>query len=181
MKPIRVALLLAALLCVGATSSAVARQWNPTPAAKANDYLQITDQRTPNEMVLVLWLAPQLIPPSPDAELTRKILEDDIVIGLAHADISDLGAFEFRKIREFSLMTFRGSLKFPVSVTALSPVLAGTIAALQQIFSQALGQLGQGMEWVVFDGKWNDSCGKDGFWVSYDGTDYDFQMPVPGC
>lgn len=178
---IGICLFLTLVLGVDPMSPSLARQWNETPQSKAREYLQIVDQRSAKELVVVLWLAPQLVPPGPTAAQTKRVLEDFTVIGLIHADINDNGSMNFRKISNLNLKPFHGGLEAPISRGALPPLAAGAIVAIEQVFSQDLGNLGKGTSWFVFGGKWNDSCGKGGFWVQYAGTDYDYTMPMPGC
>ena len=76
--------------------TAEARQWRATPMALAQDYVQIIDQRSPGELVIVFWVSPQLIQQAPANERARQLLAKNMVVGVVHADISPGGSFTYR-------------------------------------------------------------------------------------
>ncbi|MBT3306657.1 MAG: hypothetical protein HN377_09260 [Alphaproteobacteria bacterium] len=176
-----VGLLVVLLVAPALVSSTSARQWESTPAALAQDYVQIIHQRAKNEVVVFFWIAPPIIPASKDSGAAKKLLDDHIVLGVIHADIDNLGQMKFRKVSRLNLKSLGGETKQPLDKANLPPVVAGTLITLQRVFAQSLGALGRGANWFIFDGKWNPSCGKGGFVVPYLGVNYDYLTPIPGC
>jgi len=75
----------------------------------------------------------------------------------------------------------KGEARQPLRDGALPPAVTGIIATLQAAYSQALGALGQGTEWYVFEGKGIDSCQKGAFWIYSAGEQYGYATPIPGC
>ena len=61
------------------------------------------------------------------------------------------------------------------------PVAVGIVAGMQSVFSQALGPMGEGMRWMTFDAAEISSCEEGVFWIDYDGEQYDYRTPIPGC
>ena len=181
MRRTRIWFTLAIFVGVGIASSALARQWNATPQVKAREYLIIQDQRSNNEIVVVFWIAPQAFVPGPDTKQTKRILEDYLLVGIVHANTNHLGEMSFRKLSNLNLKPFQGGVKSALDKQNLPPAVAAVVTASERIFTQNFGKMGTGTTWFVFDGKFNQSCGKGGFWVPYAGANYDYRTPVPGC
>ena len=157
-----------------------ARQWRTTPHSQAQDYTIIVDQRSKHELVVIFWLAPPLVPEKENSGNAREVLRRNLVIGVAHADISHGAQFSFREIGPPAITTDIGFLA-PIRDEDISPVAQGGMATVKAIFTQALGKLGAGTKWFVFDGRTIDSCGPGQFWVEYDDEQYDYKTPIPGC
>jgi len=173
--------LAAALLVAAVPGVADARPWKPTAEALALDYAQIIDQRSPNEMVLVMWLAPEIVADDEESDLARQILADYLVVAVVHGDISDLGQITFRKVASLDARTFGNTSLAPLDTGGLPPAVTGVISIMQGMFTQALGAMGQGTNWFVFDGSPVTSCGTGGFSIPYAGEVYEYATPIPGC
>ena len=159
-----------------------ARQWRMTPAAQARDYTQIVDHRSKGELVMIWWVAPELVDAhSPVSEQARSILREYMVVALAHARISPTGRFTYERPAGVLIQTGDGKARQPLRDGALPPAVTGIIATLQATFSQALGAFGQGTEWYVFEGKGIESCQRGAFWIYYAGEQYGYATPIPGC
>lgn len=170
-----------AATAVAAAQSADARQWNATPAALAQDYAQIIDTRSDREIVLVLWIAPQILPDNPENQAARDILARYLLVATVHADVSTVGTMSFRPPAEIVLHTDSGDERAPLDDGAIPPAAFGMMTAMQRVFTQSLGNMGAGTHWVTFDGAGVDGCGPGVFWIEFAGEKYDYQTPIPGC
>lgn len=184
MRAWRIAVFSVLLLTLGYSlpGTVAARQWRTTPSAQALDYAQIIDQRSKGELVLVFWVAPEIVDgTSPETERARSVLGEYMLVGVAHARISLAGQFTFERPAGVLIQTADGKARQPLSDRALPPAVTGIISTFQATFSQALGQFGQGTHWHVFNGKGIESCQKGAFWVYYAGEQYGYATPIPGC
>lgn len=170
-----------AVLALLAPGDGPAREWRPTAQSLAENYAQIVDRRSPHEVVFMLWLAPELIPAGPESAKARQILDDYLVIAVIHADISELGEFSFRRIGDLAVNTVPDGTLKPLVADAVPPAVSGTLSTLRGVFGQALGPMGRGAHWFAFDGRRISSCRAGAFSVPYDGVDYAYQTPIPGC
>ena len=172
---------LACLFVISLVVPLSARQWNATPTALAMDYVQIIDQRSQNEIVMLMWMAPPLLPDHPQNKEAREIVKQFIVLGVVHAKISNLGKFSFKDLPPPQMRVSATSYVEAIEVTSLPPVIVGVITTLQAVLRQNLGPMGKGIKWFVYDGKSVESCGRGRFWVKVTGTEYDYVTPIPGC
>jgi hypothetical protein len=173
----------ASLLAVGALFSLVsggtaeARQWKPTPSALAQDYVVITDQRPGNEIVMLMWVAPEMV----DSAEIRPILAKYIVLGVVDAHMNSDGTASFGK-PDVSLTDARGNQIHALSGDEIPPAVAGTLSTLQSAFTQSMGKLGEGFHWVAYDGSTVHSCqAGSGFSVQTLNEKYTYDAPIPGC
>lgn len=158
-----------------------ARQWRATPQALAQEYSQIIDQRSAQEVVLLLWLSPPLVPADASGQQAREILSKYMVIGMIHAEFGADGSPTFRKIPEISMEPNQKPLRGYLDESVLPPTVLGGLKAIQAIFQQTLGPLGRGTHWFVFDAADLSACGSGGFVIPYDGVRYSYDTPIPGC
>lgn len=174
--------LLIIVLCSGVIVKGVdARQWNANPQTLAQDYLIIQDQRSTNEIAVLFWVSPALIPDEPSGKEGRDVLSEHLMLGALHATVDSQGRFTFAKVNAPKLETISGSLIKLLDQSEVSPVATGVVTAFQKIFSNALGPMGQGLQWFVYDGSLVSSCQTGGFLVAFKGTEYDYKTPIPGC
>lgn len=164
-----------------AARSGAAREWKPIAQSLAENYAQIVDRRSPHEVVFVLWLVPELLPDGPESAIARQILDDYLVIAVIHADVSELGEFSFRPVDDLTVNTIPDGTLRPLLADALPPAVAGTLSTLRGVFGQTLGPMGQGAHWFAFKGDRVSSCKAGAFSVPYDGVDYSYETPIPGC
>ncbi len=176
-----VAVLLLAAILSTASLTAMARQWKATPTALAQDYAQIIDSRSEREIVLILWLTPQIVEDTPANAAARDVLSSYVVVGVIHADMSPVGRFEFRTPEGVALRTAGGAKRKPLDQSAIAPMAVGIVAGMQSVFSQALGPMGKGTHWLTFDAEEIRSCEEGVFWIDYAGEQYDYRTPIPGC
>lgn len=174
------ALLLA--LLYGIPEGADARQWRMTPSAQAQEYSQIIDQRSNREIVIVWWVAPEVLEDdSPGTEQARSILQQYMLVGVAHVRISALGQFKYQEPTGLLVQLPNARARRPLDKTTLPPAVAGVVSVMGATFSQAMGQFGRGVHWYVFDGKGIESCRKGAFRIAYAGEQYGYVTPIPGC
>jgi len=158
-----------------------ARQWNTTPWSQAIEYTQIIHNKTANRVVLIWWLAPEVInPATPGAEQARSVLSKYVLVGVTDGMISSLGEMTTKDIEGVKIKTMNGA-KNALQAFAIPPVVSGTVTVLKSIFGRSMGKLGEGMNWLVFDPENISSCKQGKFWVVYDGVEYDYVTPIPGC
>lgn len=168
------------LLALAGGGSAEARQWRTTAQAAANDYLIITDGRAPNDIVLLMWMASPLLPPNSD-ETARRLLDQYVIIGVAHMHLSPAAESSFDNITALTAGTSTQPALKAISPADMPPTLQGISVALTGAFKQALGRFGEGTKWFYFDSAGLDACKGGRLSVPYDGEVYTFDLPVPGC
>lgn len=169
------------IIFFGPTEKVDARQWRATPTSKALQYVQIIDNRTAKEVVFVQWTTPEIVESTPQNELLQSVLQQYMVILIAHASISNLGEWTIKIPEEVSVRGKNSEVLSPLQTTDLPPGVVGMITSLQNVLSNGLGPMGKGMRTFVFESNNIESC-KDGlFWVVYAGEKYEYQTPTPGC
>jgi hypothetical protein len=170
------------ILCVASFSAAEARKWKPKPSDLASDYVQIQDNRSNGEFVLILWMAPESIDEkTPGSAEMRSVLSEFMFIGVAHGSFSPLGRFESKSVQGVNVELADGKARQPLQKESLPPTVIGMLSVLQAGIVQSLGPVGQSFQVHVFEGKDIQSCGKGRFWVVYNGERYDYNTPIPGC
>ncbi|MBL6945632.1 MAG: hypothetical protein ISR47_03240 [Rhodospirillales bacterium] len=172
---------LALVTAVGFGSDADARSWRSSPQDLAREYLIIQDQRAENEIVLVVWLAPALIPNDPESRAARDSLGRYGVIGVIHARMNDLGEFSFLAANDVKIRISGGAAKRALSRDSIPPVALAGVEAVRSIFEKALGPMGNGTHWHVFDTSSLDSCDNGQLAVLFAGEKYTYDTPIPGC
>lgn len=172
----------AAASCLGA--STWARPWKPTPAALAQNYTIILDNRGKHdpsgelEMVLLLWFVPQLSPESPP---TQALLDKYVFIGISHAYIPVGGNMRYEAIDALEARDGDDKPLTLLTGNQLPPAMVGLRATADAFFRQSLGPMGQGVHWFVFDGGAVHACGKGRLSVPFAGETYTYDTPIPGC
>ena len=159
------------------SSSAGARMWKPSATVVAQDYAQIIDDRSNDDIVIVWWLLPQMFPDKAARDLVRK----NVIFGVLRARVSSDVIFSFAEVDHLEVKRSDGTSLTPLSGDQIPPTVAGTLAALEAGFRQGLGAMGRGIHWFVFDGTDVDSCAKGGLSVPFAGEVYTYETPVPGC
>lgn len=170
------------LLFFSAFERADARNWKPTASSRAMDYVQITDNRSENELVMIWWIASEAFIVGQDLDqATANLLREYVIVAVVHMDISPVGQFTFRSPTGVLVKTSADWERQPIAEESFPPLLVGFLSILKSMLAQGLGPLGEGIRWFVFDGKGIESCGNGLFWVSYAGEQYDYKTPIPGC
>ncbi len=170
---------LVALLSV--IASAQSRPWSRNPINLAQDYLIINDNRGHGDIVAVMWIAPPLIANEPTTQAARDMLDKYVIIGVVHGHISKEGTFTFDQITELETADKRGQPLKALNANTMPPIITGSLAMVQSIFTRSLGSLGQGVHWFAFEGGAAHACAKGGLTVSYGGEKYTYDTPIPGC
>jgi hypothetical protein len=159
-------------------SPAWSRLWKPSKAALVQDYAQIIDNRGDGEVVIVWWLVPEMFENAPEV---RDLVDKHVVLGLVHATTSPDGTMSFAPIDGAEVKNVDGTRLAPETGDQIPPTLTGVLSAIEATLRQALGPMGQGIHWFVFDGAGVNSCTKGGISVPFAGQDYTFDTPIPGC
>ncbi|MDE0539150.1 MAG: hypothetical protein OXH94_10545 [Rhodospirillales bacterium] len=174
-------ILLASAVILLQPPMAEARQWRATPMALAQDYVQIIDQRSPSELVIVFWISPQLLQQAPANKLARRLMAKNMVVGIVHADISPGGSFTFRTPAAPTVDVALRGPQTNLPDSEIEPAALGVIETLRQMLGQALGPAGKGFRWFTFDGSNINSCADGAFAIKYADESYTFETPIPGC
>jgi len=159
------------------SSSAGARMWKPSATVVAQDYAQIIDDRSNDDIVIVWWLLPQMFPDKAAQDLVRK----NVIFGVLKAHVSSDVTFSFSEVDHLDVKQSDGTPLTPLSGDQIPPTLAGTLAIIEAGLRQGLGAMGRGIHWFVFDGTDVDSCAKGGLSVPFADEVYTYETPVPGC
>lgn len=152
------------------------RTWKPTPLSLARDYTMITDTR-PGDVRLVFWIASQTLS---NAE-AQKIFEDYVVIGVARMHISPAGNTSFDAADTLQASDGQGKPLKLLGDDDIAPAVRGSVTAVEALFRQSLGPLGQGFRWFVFAGGTVSACKPGGLSVPFAGETYTYETPIPGC
>jgi hypothetical protein len=175
------ALAFVAAICASNTTPASARTWKTTSVDLAREFAIIDDQRTPQELVRVIWLTPKMVPLGQGSVLAKELLTDYLVIGIIHLVISEGGNVNYPTIISPIIeLRGRGALP-PTAIDALNPEASKFIVAIQEFMSKSFGEMGEGMHWSIYNGDGIDSCRTGEIIVPYDGERYNYNLPIPGC
>lgn len=171
-------LLISSALLLTAAPAAWSRPWKPTSEALAQEYLLITDQRDAGrDTRMVFWLASPMIPD----QAAREILDKYVLVGVVRAHVSLDGTFSFEAPETLQVMDGNAHALRSLSGSDIPPVVAGLLTALQAAFGQALGPMGQGVRWFIFEGGTLRACKEGGLAVHFADEVYTYEMPIPGC
>jgi hypothetical protein len=173
---LRVIAACAVLTTLGATASA--RQWNATPEAQAQEYSMIQDNRPGNELVMVFWLSPQMVADKAMADVLSK----SVVIGALDAHVSNDAKFTFTPVDSVLVKDAAGNELRLLKGDDIPAAAASGVQTMGTAFRQALGPVGAGFQWFVFDAGSVRSCEPgSGLRVQVAGTTYTYDTPIPGC
>ena len=164
-------------ICLLSSSSAWARMWKPSATVVAQDYAQIIDSRSNDDIIIVWWLLPQMFPDKGAQEIVSK----NVIFGVLKAHVSSDVTFSFAEVDHLEVKRSDGTSLTPLSGDQIPPTVAGTLATIEAGLRQGLGAMGRGIHWFVFDGTDVDSCAKGGLSVPFAGEVYTYETPVPGC
>ena len=180
--PGRVAAAVIMLFALG-VCPALSRQWKATPEALIRDYATITDQRPGGELVLAMWFVPQTMPAnSPGADVVRAMLQRYVVLAVVHGRLqSATGIVSFEPVDAVQAMNKSGKQLAPVQRDSLPPTNVGMLSALESMFRQTLGPMGNGMKVFVFDAGDVGSCYPGQLSVKLVDETYTWDTPFPGC
>lgn len=159
------------------TVSADARPWKPSPSAVAQDYLQIQQMKPGGELVVLMWIAPPMI----DVPAAKELLEKYVVIAIVHGRTGPAGTLLFDDIPDLQALDGAGKPLHLYTEADMPADMAQGVQALQGVVRQALGAMGKGMTFFVFDGSKVKACTKGKLTIPYDGEDYTYETPIPGC
>jgi hypothetical protein len=172
-------LLLGVIFSSVAFSPALCRQWKPTPVQLAGEYAAINHNITDTEFVNIRWWAePTVRPGTPVSASFQKYILISVV--RAHTNFpggtittEDVDTLEVRDSNDMPLT--------PVPRDALPPTAIATIVGLEAATRQAIGRLGQGTKFVIFDAGTVHACEKGLISVPLSGETYTWETPFPGC
>jgi hypothetical protein len=156
------------------------RPW-PRNAPNAAEYLMISDNRGNGDNVLVFWLASPLIPASAGQQAARDLLDKYVVIGVAHAHVSQQATFTFDRATAPQVTGAKNEQLQLLDTDTMSPTIVGALAAVKVAFSQSLGEFGKGIQWFVFANGSVNPCSNGGMAVQFENEKYTYVTPVPGC
>jgi hypothetical protein len=162
------------LLLPAAPSSA--RLWKPTPEQLAADYVSLTHVKGMEGRVILNWMAAPLV----TAPGMKPVLEKYIVVNIAHARQTNVGAVTWDDIEGVQASDGNGQALKEVPSDALPPMLVGMIAASKATMRQNTQGRGS-IYWGVWEAGSVSACQKGRLVVSYDGEAYSFDTPLPGC
>jgi hypothetical protein len=162
---------------------ATARQWKATPEAIAQDYATINDSRPSGELLVLMWFVPQMFPPnSPGAEAATTMLRKYVMVMAVHGSLDrPTGKFTFEDINALQASDQNARALIPLAKSDLPPVTVGMLTALESLFRQSAGAMGNGMKLFVFDGAGIDSCSKGRLSIPLADETYTWDTPFPGC
>jgi hypothetical protein len=172
-----VLLFILAAAIAGWNSSVSARQWKATPQAQAQDYLEIIDQRG-GSIIVIWWLASPMAPNNPEVV---SLLDKYVVILALHAQMDATAVATYTEITSLDVRDASQNALTPVSKDKMPPALTGGLTTVVSALSQALGPMGQHVQYFVFESGGINACRHGRLFVNYNGEAYSYDMPIPGC
>jgi hypothetical protein len=152
-----------------------ARLWKPTPQQLVADYVTITHIKSPEERVLLGWLASPVVA----APTLKPLLDKYVVISIMHTRTAG-GQVSWEQVQGVQLSDGDGQLLKQVPGDTIPPAIVGLMAASDATMKQ--GTQGQGkVYWSVWDAGSVAACQKSKLVVTYDGEAYSWDTPLPGC
>ena len=168
------------MLCgLAVCAPAQARAWKPQGAALAQDYAVITDVRPDHDVVMVFWFAPPLAQQAPPA--MQAILDKYIIVGVVHGHVGTGGAMSFDAV---DALQAQDADKKPLTLLEgdkIPPDVAASVSFIGASMRQAIGAMGQGMHFFVFDAGAVHACAKGQLAIPFAGETYTYDTPFPGC
>jgi hypothetical protein len=158
-----------------------ARTWKPDACMEATDYTQIYHDKSPERGITIWWFAPETIPDDPGSDDVKSMLREYMVVGVSDFEIDAFGRFVAKTPGDVVVETATGKRPEQIAEDRLPPFLFMLLTGLRSMCQQGLGTIGEGMEFFVFEGSNIESCGPGRFSIRYDGEDYEYETPIPGC
>jgi hypothetical protein len=91
------------------------------------------------------------------------------------------GKFTFEDINALQASDQNARALIPLAKSDLPPVTVGMLTALESLFRQSAGAMGNGMKLFVFDGAGIDSCSKGRLSIPLADETYTWDTPFPSC
>ncbi len=175
--------MLAAIMSAAGLSSASSRNWKATPSAIARDYATINDTRPGGEFILLMWFAPTMVQPgATGAPVLTATLQKYVVMMVVHGHLDKTtGTISFD---DLNTLDARDQADKPLTLLArsdLPPATTGMLSAVEAMFRQSFGAMGNGMKMFVFEAGAVDACKKGRLSVPLAGETYTWDTPMPGC
>jgi hypothetical protein len=179
--PLRIGIIVAALACIGFSSSASSRPWKPSPSQIAGDYASINHNRGNGDVVTIgWWSSPSATPGSQLASLFERY----VLISVTHSYLNlrePATGLRFDDVGKLEVRDESGSPLTPFDQDVLPPASIGVLATFEAGYRQGLGPRGRGTRFFLFDAGAVHACEKGGISVPYDGETYTWETPLPGC
>jgi hypothetical protein len=175
--------LIAAVISVIAVSTASSRNWKATPDAIARDYATINDARPGGELVLLMWFVPTMVRADMSgAASLMDMLQKYVVVMAVHGRLDKASStFSFDDIDTLQARDQAGKPLNLLSRSDMPPAPTAMLTAVEAMFRQSLGAMGEGAKMFVFDAADVDSCKTGGMSIPFAGDTYTWDTPIPGC
>jgi hypothetical protein len=163
------------LLLLAIAAPASARLWKPSPQQQVVDYLTITHNRAADNVVMV-WMASPLVA----APTVKPVLDKYVVLSVAHNRRGADGVTVWDDVQGVRLSDAAGQDLKEVPSDQIPPLLVGMIASANATMQQSTQGKGK-VYWSVWEAGAVNACQRGKLVVSYDGENYSYDTPVPGC
>jgi hypothetical protein len=160
-----------------AASPASARHWNPSGKTLAEDYLEILDTQQDGRIVVVFWFAPPMIGNSEEA---KALLDKYVVLGVVAGHLRSTGLV-FDPIEAVPVADKDGTLLKSVPDDKLPADVSALLFGMKGLMKQAIGAMGEGMHFLVYENGNVHACSKGKLSVPVDNVVYTYDTPIPGC
>jgi hypothetical protein len=164
-----------AMLLLAVAAPASARLWKPTPQQQTGDYLSIVHNKT-GETVAIFWMATPLVV----APTMKPVLDKYLVLSIAHTRRTPDGGTTWDDVQGVQVSDGAGQALKEVPSDQVPPVLVGVIASAEATVRQT-SQGKSKVYWSVWEAGAVNACQRGKLVVAYDGENYSFDTPVPGC
>jgi hypothetical protein len=160
-------------------SSALSRQWKPTPLQLASDYATINHNKSNTDFVNVRWWAEPTV--MPDTQLSG-LLQKYIMISVVHFHIGQPGgALTTEDIDTLEVRDSGDMPLTPIPRNVLPPTAIATLTGFEASIRQSLGRLGEGTKFFTFDAGTVRACENGVMSMPLAGETYTWETPFPGC
>jgi len=165
-----------ALLLLAMAVPASARLWKPTPQQQIADYLGITHNKPAGDTIVISWWASPLV----TAPTMKPILDKYLVLSIAHTRRGPDGVTSWDNVQGVKVSDGAGNGLKEMSPDLIPPTLVGMIATQEATVRQTTQGRGK-VYWSVWEAGAVNACQRGKLVVNYDGEDYSYDTPVPGC
>jgi hypothetical protein len=122
-----------------------------------------------------------MLDPGPASAGAFKFLQEHVVILAAHGRLNNALQLSFEDIPQLEAKDQAGHALSPVARNDLPPVNLGMLSAVEGLFRQSFGVMGQGMKLFVFNSKGVGSCKQGQLSVLLADETYTWDTPFPKC
>lgn len=173
---------IAVLSFLGIVFPADAREWSSSPQALAQNYLFITHRQSDSRFSFIYWGASPIIAGNDTSSITaREVIDRYVILGTGTLTIDATGVMRRARVPQPKVTNGEGTELELLEPADLPPAMLGVVVTMQQVMASNLGDVGDAIDWHVYEANGTTACTPGDLLVTYGGTTYDYRTPIPGC